>query len=266
MAERIDIGGLTLAYEDTGGSGPCVVFVHGLGGSKNGWLAQLERCGERGWRGIAYDQRGAGRSEKPAGPYSVEMWVDDLLGLLEALGVERAALVGHSVGCMIAERAATTLAGRLWALALCGGARAWRPEAQPIFEERVRLARAGRMDEIAAMVATTGLSERCREDDPRLLGLMRELIASNEALAYAECSAATASATMSDLASVDCPVLAFCGAEDPVTPIAAAEEIAAALSHGETAVVPGAAHWCMVEDPAGTNRVLFDFLDRAAPV
>lgn len=264
MAERIDVNGITIACEDSGGAGPVVVFVHGLGGSANGWLAQLEECRRRGWRGIAHDQRGAGRSEKPDGPYSVGIWVDDLLALLDRLAVERLALVGHSVGCMIAERAAVSLGGRAWALALCGGASAWRPEAGPVFEQRVRLARAGEMDEIADTVATTGLSERCRREDPRLLGLMRELIASNEARAYAECSAATAPATMSDPAALTCPLLAFCGEEDPVTPPAAAAELAAAARQGETAVVKGAAHWCMIEDPAATNRVLFDFLARQA--
>jgi pimeloyl-ACP methyl ester carboxylesterase len=264
MAERTDANGISLAYEDSGGDGPTVVFLHGLGGSANGWLAQVEECRVRGWRGVAYDQRGAGRSEKPDGPYSVETWVDDLLALLDRLAIERLALVGHSVGCMVAERGAVALRDRVWALALCGGASAWRPEAGPVFEERVRLARAGRMDEIAEVVAGTGLSERCRREDPRLLGMMREAIASNEPRAYAECSAATASATMADPAALTCPVLAFCGEEDPVTPPAAAEEVAAAAARGETAVVAGAAHWCMIEDPAATNRALFDFLGRQA--
>lgn len=264
MAERIDVEGLTIAYEDSGGEGPAVVFVHGLGGSANGWLAQVEECRARGWRGVAYDQRGAGRSGKPEGPYSVEMWVDDLLALLDGLAIERLALVGHSVGCMVAERAAVLLGDRVWALALCGGATEWRPEAGPVFEERVRLARAGRMDEIAATVAGTGLSERCRREDPRLLGLMLEAIASNDHRAYAECSAATAPATMADPADLSCPTLAFCGEEDPVTPPAAASAIAAAAPEGETAIVPGAAHWCMLEGPEATNRVLFGFLERHA--
>ena len=261
MAHRVETNGITLAYEDTGGDGAAVIFTHGLGGSANGWLAQLEACRERGWRGIAYDQRGAGRSEKPAGPYSVTTWAEDLVGLLEGLGIERAALVGHSVGCMVAERAAVALGTRARALALCGGALGWRPEAKPVFEERVRQARAGRLDEIAELVASTGLSERCRHDDPRLLGLMRELIVSNDAAAYAECSAATAVATMDRPGEVVCPVLAFCGSEDPVTPPAASAEIAEAVPDGRTGVVAGAAHWCMIESPEATNRVLFGFLE-----
>jgi pimeloyl-ACP methyl ester carboxylesterase len=265
MTERIDVDGLELACEDTGGDGPVVVFLHGLGGSRNVWAAQLEACRERGWRGIAYDQRGAGRSAKPPGPYSVELWADDACAVLDVLEVERAALVGHSVGCMISAHAAVRLGERAWALAVLGGGLAWRPEAAPVFEQRVELARAGRMDEIADAVAQTGLSERCRREDPRLLGLMRELIASNDPAAYAEWSAATAPAAMPDLSALRCPLLAACGSEDPVTPPATAKTLAAAAADGSSGTVEGAAHWCGVEDPAATTKVLFDFLGSLVP-
>jgi pimeloyl-ACP methyl ester carboxylesterase len=195
----------------------------------------------------------------------VETWAEDLTRLLAALEVETAALVGHSVGCMVAEQAASALGDRVWALALCGGAPAWPEQSGPVFAERARLARAGRLDEVAEAVAATGLSERCRREDPRLLGLMRALIAGNDAEGYALSAEATARGRMTGLARVGCPALAFCGEEDPVTPPAAAAEIAASLSRGETAVVPGTAHWCTVEDPAATNRVLFEFLERSAP-
>ncbi len=242
-----------------------MLFLHGLGGSSNAWLAQMRACQERGWRGVAPDQRGAGRSDAPPGPYSVRQWARDAERLLDVLEIKRAALVGHSVGCMIAEQAAVALGDRVWALAVCGGALRWRPQAGPVFERRVELARAGRMDEIAETVATTGLSERCRREDPRLLGLMREIIASNDPKAYALWSAATAPAEMVDLERLRCPLLAFCGSEDPVVPPSASEAIAAAAPDGRAAVVEGAAHWCLLEDPAATTRTLFEFLSEHAP-
>ncbi len=128
------------------------------------------------------------------------------------------ALVGHSVGCMVAEHAALRLGDRVWALALCGGAIEWRPQADAVFEERVRLARTGRMDEIAHTVATTGLSERARAENPVLHGLMLDQIASNDPGAYAASSQATREGSMHDLERVSCPALAFCGSEDPVAP------------------------------------------------
>jgi pimeloyl-ACP methyl ester carboxylesterase len=267
MAERIELEDVQLVYEDRGGASPAgsaVVFLHGLGGSAYSWWGQLAACGERGHRVVAYDQRGAGRSSRPPGPYSIELWARDLEAMLDALEIERATLVGHSVGCMIAEQAAVRLGERVRGLALIGGALRWRPEAGPVFEERVRLARAGRMDEIARAVAETGLSEACRRRDPALHGLFCELIASNDPQAYAEWSASTAVGEMAEPERVTCPTLALCGELDPVTPPAFSEAIAAAIPRARTALVTDAAHWCHVEAAGPVSALLLEFLDEIA--
>jgi 3-oxoadipate enol-lactonase len=239
-----------------------VVLVHGLGGSAYAWWAQLAALRDAGYRAIAPDQRGAGRSRAP-GPYSVEIWAEDVERLLDALDIERAALVGHSVGCMIAEHAAVRLGERAAALALCGGAARWPDAYQPGFEERAQLARAGRMDLNAEAVAARGLTERCRSEQPEIHGLLISLIASNDPDAYAEWALATGAGSMRDLARVACPLLAFAGDEDPVTPPALSREIAESAPHGEAVTVPGAAHWCMLERPRAVNETLGAFLERA---
>lgn len=266
MAARLELEDVTLAYEERAGADRSaeVVLVHGLGGSFHSWWAQLGAFEERGHRTIAYDQRGAGLSSKPAGPYSVELWAHDLVRVIDALGLERPILVGHSVGCMTCERASVELGDRAAGLVTIGGALQWREEAGPVFEERVRLARAGRMDEIAETVVGTGLSERNRREDPVLAGLFRDLIASNDNEAYAEWSAATAAGRMLELDRVACPVLACCGEHDPVTPPAFAQAIADAVPNGRTAVVDGAAHWCHLEAPHAVNEVLLAFADEIA--
>ena len=145
MAERLELEGVTIAYEERAGTdrSPATVFVHGLGGSARSWWAQIAACAKHGHRAIAYDQRGAGLSSKPEGPYSVELWARDLVRVLDALDIDRPLLVGHSVGCMISERACVELGERVAGLVTIGGALKWREEAAPVFEERVRLARAG---------------------------------------------------------------------------------------------------------------------------
>lgn len=262
MAKRIQVDDIELAYEDTGDEGPVVVFVHGLGGSTRVWDAQLFACENR-YRGIAYDQRGHGTSDKPAGPYSVEQWVSDLVGVLDALEIERTALVAHSVGCMVAENAAVELGDRVGALALCGGTLGWPPESRSAFAQRAELARAGKMDEIADAVIATGLSRRTQDENAGVVKRLRELLSANDPAGYAEASTATAAASMRNLEALRCPVLAFCGSEDPVTPPAAAEAIAAACPQGETGLIEGGAHWCMLEDPEGFNQLVLGFLDRA---
>jgi pimeloyl-ACP methyl ester carboxylesterase len=262
MHRAIELEDVTLACEERGGDSEgddAVVFVHGLGGSCHSWWAQLAACQARGDRAVAYDQRGAGRSTKPPGPYSVELWAKDLERLLDRLGVARATLVGHSVGCMVVEHAALRLGDRVGGAVVLGGALRWRPEAGPVFTERVRLARAGRMDEIAATVAQTGLSDAFRAANPAICGLFRELIAGNEPRAYADSSAATAIAEMIEPERMTCPVLAACGELDPVTPPAFAEAIAAAIPGAETAVIAGAAHWCQIEAPAAVSDLVLRF-------
>ena len=262
--QRAEIDALTLAYEDTGGEGPVVVFVHGLGGSAYVWWAQLAGARERGFRAIAYDQRGAGLSSRPGGPYSVELWAEDLEGLLDAIGVERTALVGHSVGCMVAEHAAHRLGERAWALVLCGGRLAWPDGGSPVFEQRANLAHEGRMDEIAEAVAATGLTEAGRRANPALHGLVLRVLAANDNQGYAESALATGRGAMRDPGALGVPILAFAGEEDVVTPPDSAAEIAAAAG-GEPAVVEGAAHWCMLERPDAVNELLLGFLDRHRP-
>ena len=266
MAERLELEGVTIAYEERAGTdrSPATVFVHGLGGSARSWWAQIAACAKHGHRAIAYDQRGAGLSSKPEGPYSVELWARDLVRVLDALDIDRPLLVGHSVGCMISERACVELGERVAGLVTIGGALKWREEAAPVFEERVRLARAGRMDEIAATVVGTGLSEERRRTDPVLTGLFWELIASNESQSYADWSAATAPGSMVEPERVVCPVLACCGEHDPVTPPTFAQAIADAVPDGRTAVVRGAAHWCHLEAPDAVNEILLGFAEELA--
>ena len=266
MAERLELEDLTIVYEERAGAGreATVVLVHGLGGSLHSWWAQLAACEERGYRSIAYDQRGAGLSSKPPGPYSVEVWARDLVRMIDALEIDRPILVGHSVGCMICEQAAVELADRVAGLLVIGGALQWRPEAGPVFEERVRLAQEGRMEEIAVAVTGTGLSDSRRREDPVLAGLFRNLIAANDPRSYAEWSAATAPGRMVAPERVACPVLACCGEHDPVTPPAFARAIAEAVPDGRTAVVEGAAHWCHLEAPDAVNEILLAFADEIA--
>jgi 3-oxoadipate enol-lactonase len=263
VSGRAGLGEIELAYDEMGDGASSVVFAHGLGGSAHGWRAQLAAGAERGYRAIAYDARGAGRSSKPAGPYSIELWADDLIRLCDELGLERVALVGHSVGTMVAEHAALRLGERVWALALLGGALEWPAPTRAALEERARLARAGRMDEIAEAVALTGLTEAFRRELPAVHGLLVALIGANDPASYAEAALATARGSMVNPGHLACPGLAFAGEHDAVGPPSEAEAIAAAIPSCELAILPGVAHWCQIEAPASVNDLLFGFLERA---
>jgi len=107
--ERIRSNGITLSVA-LEGQGPAVVFCHGFPGLSYSWRHQLPAVAAAGWRAIAPDQRGYGRSDRPLEPhlYDANYLMHDMLGLLDALGEPRAVFVGHDFGaqqvCNLAVR------------------------------------------------------------------------------------------------------------------------------------------------------------------
>ena len=92
----IETARATLHYEEAG-KGPPVIFAAGLGGRGSYWARQFETL-SGSFRCITYDHRGVGRSAPSAPPYSIAMLADDVVGLMDALGIDRAHYVGHSTG------------------------------------------------------------------------------------------------------------------------------------------------------------------------
>jgi 3-oxoadipate enol-lactonase len=257
MAERIEVDGVELALE-RGGEGAPLVFVHGLGGAGS-WAEQASAARQAGFEAVELDSRGAGGSAQAPGPYSVELWAADVVAVVERLGLERPALIGHSVGCMVAEHAAVELGERCRALALLGGRASWPEGAEEGFKQRAQLAEQGRMEELAEMVAQGALTEAGREN-PDLSAAFRRLFLRNDPRGYAESARATARGRMRDPERVACPLLALAGSDDPVTPPEDSERIAGSVPDGSAAIVPGGAHWCQLELPGEVSGRLLGFV------
>src|SRR5260221_506188 len=88
-------------YYEVSGAGQPVVLIHGLGSSTRDWEAQVPELAED-YQVITFDLRGHGQSDKPAGPYQMSQYGDDLAGLMGALGVASAHIVGISLGGCVA--------------------------------------------------------------------------------------------------------------------------------------------------------------------
>src|SRR6478609_4934957 len=114
--KRISLHGNDLCYVDNG-HGRAIVFVHGLMSSSQTWTAQLERLADR-YRVIAPDLFGHGESAKPTGDYSLSAHAASLRDLFDAIDIERATLVGHSLGGGIALQMAYLFPDRVDALVL----------------------------------------------------------------------------------------------------------------------------------------------------
>jgi len=109
--------GFRLYYEDTGGSGPVVLFLHGAGGNHLSWWQQVPVFAEE-YRCVTADQRGFGQSAGAAGEPGPAALATDALALLDHLGIERAAIVAQSMGGWAAVGAVVRAPRRFWAIAL----------------------------------------------------------------------------------------------------------------------------------------------------
>ena len=109
--------GFQLYYEDTGGSGPTVLFLHGAGGNHLSWWQQVPVFSEE-YRCVTLDQRGFGRSPDVAGGPGPAALATDALALLDHLQIEKAALVSQSMGGWAAVGAAVRAPERFWAVAM----------------------------------------------------------------------------------------------------------------------------------------------------
>ncbi len=98
------VNGINIDYSDVG-NGRTLILVNGLGGTKRLWRRQT-RLFKKYFRTITFDNRGVGKSDRPVGPYTIKMMADDTVGLMDYLRIERAHILGESMGGMIAQELA----------------------------------------------------------------------------------------------------------------------------------------------------------------
>ncbi len=263
-ARKVEIGGLRLHVEDTGGDGPPVVFSHGLLLSTRLWDAQVEALRGR-YRCIAYDHRGQGQSDVPPDrSISMDACAADAEALVKALGVAPCHFVGLSMGGMVGMRLAARRPEILRSLALL------ETSADPEPEENVGRYRL--LNAVARLVgpwAVAGtvmpiLFGRTFLTDPARAAeraRWRALLAGTRRSIWRAVNGVVERPSVhGELAAVRLPTLVMVGEEDVATVPAKAERIAAAIAGARLLRIPRAGHTSPVEEPAAVTAALRDFL------
>lgn len=255
--------GTRIHYEISGQGGPWVVLSHSLACNLSMWDDQVRLLEDR-FRVLRYDTRGHGGSEPPTGACTLEQLAGDLVGLMDAVGIDRAHLVGLSMGGMIGQVAALAYPGRFLSLTLADTTSRYPPEAAAMWEARIKLAREGGMEAHVAPTMqrwfTTGWAER----NPEIAARIAEGIRRTSVAGYVGCSQGIARIhTYPRLGEIRCPVLVIVGEQDPTTPVAMARDIHEAIAGSRLAIIPGAAHISNIEQPRAFDEALSGFLDSA---
>ena len=259
---RLRANGVELRVEVIG-EGPPLLLVMGLGASLETWVAQRDAFAAR-HRLILFDNRGAGESAVPPPPWTVVDMAADAVGVLDALGIARAHVLGVSMGGMIAQEMAIRWPDRVDRLvvALSFG----RPDpirrAFLLFRRWARLQGADLVQESIAhlpwLVSPSVLNDGERLE--RLLAVVGAMpMMAPESYGH-QIDAILEHDTVSRLHHVRAPTLVLAAAEDVLTPVAFSAEIAAAIPDARLVVLPGGGHAVQVEDPEAFNSAVLEFL------
>jgi len=262
------VDGTRLHYHFTGRPGrPPALFIQGLGADKHLW--DFQRFG-LAWsvRALALDNRGAGRSDKPHGPYSLYQMADDAVAVLDHAGVETAHVVGASMGGAIAQILAVTYPERVRSLTLACTACRNHPWRRELLASWVETADDRGMATMTQEAARWVIGPRSFRRLMPALGWLGPLAFGGPVHAFAAQVEAILTAdgdgeVAAALGAIDVPTLVVVGNQDILTPRGDSEELADLIPTAELVVISGAAHGLMVEHASTFNRILGDFLVRA---
>jgi 3-oxoadipate enol-lactonase len=237
---------------------PVVLISNSLGSSLQMWDPQMAALIER-YRVVRYDLRGHGRSPAPDGPYTLDDLTADALALLDRLDVERAHLVGLSLGGMVSMHLAATAPERVDRMVLCCTS-AYLPPADR-WHARAATVRAAGMGAVAEAVVDRWLTPAFAAASPALVRDLRAMVEATPAEGYASCCEVIATMDLRpQLRHIQAPTLVIVGADDPAIPATHAATIATELEDARTVTVGPAAHLANVEQPTAVGQHILSHL------
>lgn len=269
-------GRVHLHVEDSGGPGRPVVLIHGWPLSGASWKAQVGPLKDAGYRVIAYDRRGFGRSDKPAGGYEYDTLAADLGGLIEDLDLQDATLVGFSMGGgEVARYLARYGSARLRSVVFASAVPPYllktadNPEG-PLTEDKAKEMEGGLkasrekfFDQFTREFFSAGgelkVTEAQRQEAIALC------LQSDQDAALGCMKAFATTDFRQDLKKVDVPTLVLHGAADGTVPFeGSGKRTHEAIAGSELVVLDGAPHGCNVSHAEAFNRALLAFLGKQA--
>jgi pimeloyl-ACP methyl ester carboxylesterase len=253
---QLSFGDVRLAVRDEG-SGPAIVLLHGVLLAKETWDEPAAALAEHA-RVVRFDLRGHGESSVPAGPYLMESLAGDVADVLDALGIERAAIVGHSLGGYVTFAFYRMFAERCTGLGLVSTRAAADDDATANFRYDLaeRVEREGIAPAIEAFAGRSFAPEVYLER-PDLDARLRAVIGATDPAGAAAMLRGMATRVDADdlYDEIDVPVRIFAGTQDAVVPFSFAESMAAGI-RGARLDVADCGHVPLFENPAAVTASL----------
>lgn len=256
----IDVNGTRLHYRFDGDrSAPVIMLSNSLASDLGMWELQVPELVGAGFRVLRYDSRGHGRSQVPAGPYTMEQLTADAVTLLDALELDRVAFMGCSKGGMVGQMLATRHGERLSALVLTATA-AHVPPAE-VWDDRIAAVRDGGMAAVADATIDRWFTKSGQVRLASQVARVRDTVLQTPAAGFCACCAAIRDMDQREsVRAIRLPTLIVVGEHDPGTPVSAAELIHRKIDGSELVVLSDCAHFAHVEQVDAFNQRCLSFL------
>ena len=256
------VNGVVLHHELGGAAGrPVLVFANSLGTDFRIWNDVVARLGDR-YRVLVYDKRGHGLSEATPAPYAMADHVNDLAALLDHHGIEKAVIVGLSVGGMIAQGLAALRPDLVAALVLCDTAHKIGTEES--WNARIDVVRRNGIASIADGILEKWFTPAYRSPDNADYIGYRTMLVRSPVEGYAGTCAALRDADLTESTrALKIPVLCIVGDQDGSTPPDLVRSTAELIRGAEFRIIADAGHIPCVEQPAAVADLIAAFLKSA---
>jgi len=229
------------------GDGEPVVMIHGLGGTTNTFTPLLGAFMRH--KRVRFDLPGSGRSFRVEGPLSIEKFIDATKRAMAAAKVEKAHVVAHSMGTIVAAHFAAAQPNAVKSLALFGPLLAPPDQARANIRARAAKARQEGMQGIADALLQASTSSETKQKRHTAVAFVRESLMGQDPEGYARSSEALADMQAADTSKIACPTLLVTGDEDVVSPPQSVRMMGQKIAGSRVETLRGCGHWTPVEKP-----------------
>lgn len=260
MMNRIKANGIDINYKLEGpADAPVLMLSNSLLTDYGMWDFQVPAFTQK-YRLLRYDSRGHGGTQATSGPYSMDMLVADVVGLLDALAIQNVHFLGLSKGGMIAQLLASKHGDRLLSVSLCDTACQIPPPS--VWDDRIKMAQAKGTSAFVQPMTERWLTQGYRERHPEILEKLGVMISRTSVDGLVGCAHAIKNMDHQPiLCTIKVPTLIVVGEHDIGTPVSAAQVLHREIRQSKLVVIKQAAHLTNIEQPQTFNKTVLDFLD-----
>ncbi len=266
----IKVNDINIYYEIHGEGFP-LIDINGLAADVSWWLPEIIEAHANHFKTIIFDNRGAGRTDKPDIPYSIKMMADDTIGLMDALNIEKAHILGGSLGGFIAQEIAINNPEKVEKLVLCcthcGGSKQVLPSNEVL--QKMMAIQGLPPEKFIDTILSYCFTDDFIENNPDFVESYRKRILEHVIPHHAYLHQVEANMSFSSgmkLKKIKAPTLIMHGREDLIIPWQNAEILANRIPNAKAIILDNAAHLLFQPNPEAVIEPTIDFLIRKVEI